>query len=646
MSDSFFISFLTDIEGDDEYFHRFVSQSRVVTFREVVSSDRCHQLPYPFPYKHCLEFHNNTIPPGCHSNDHREIHKINTSTTPGDVEETHDMLVLGGDTWDRGCGDLYVIRQLLFFQLRYPTRVHFIMGNRDTNKMRLHTELGGMEITPSVDNLNMQHWKTIKYNVPFISNSSRNSSLPLHGGVYWMRGTGNPADPIVRETFYNSKESESAADRLRWILKYSMGSPNAFENRRCELIQERQGSDVTDDDVVDSYRRSCHPVIGEMALYLSRAKLFVTIGDTLFMHDALPPTTPIGKSLENRLKALRDNQVYNSSIWDDLTFAMPWLISSQKASDCNVFTVTDWFQASNIFASRCVHDWRCRGWKQTLGNNSLTAPVGVWSTLGGYHTPFPLYTQLLQLTKSMTSWTTGGMPRRFFDNNNKKHIDGKGKLEGNIDMEQQQLDDEYVRVTHEFVQHANLSVICVGHQPQGDFPCPIRLDLRHEDRLAWIFSADTSFSGDVIWDTSPLHGEATSSSTIPAVSNMSHRKGLGRGGRNGSARGDYAVCEVLLEMNALTRQVQSIQCHGVLSDGTRYETSKYQTLSTLEPENLLVGKLAPQTVYPSYGITAACRSPWWVKAKILGTPPSYLVSHGQGFDQWNRILVHTERNER
>lgn len=51
----------------------------------------------------------------------------------------HDKcrFVYGGDTCDRGYGDLHVLRDLISLKETYPERVHLIMGNRDINKLRL-----------------------------------------------------------------------------------------------------------------------------------------------------------------------------------------------------------------------------------------------------------------------------------------------------------------------------------------------------------------------------------------------------------------------------------------------------------------------------------------------------------------------------
>jgi hypothetical protein len=51
------------------------------------------------------------------------------------------QVVYGGDVWDRGSGDLRVIRDIVSLKKRYPSRVHIVLGNRDINKIRLVSEL-------------------------------------------------------------------------------------------------------------------------------------------------------------------------------------------------------------------------------------------------------------------------------------------------------------------------------------------------------------------------------------------------------------------------------------------------------------------------------------------------------------------------
>lgn len=83
-------------------------------------------------------------------------------------------LVFGGDVCDRGSGDIRIVTELLGLKERFPDKVHFILGNRDGNKLRLAVEL-------------------------------LQTFTQREGRVYWNdEGSGGP---------------QSAADRLRWVRK-------------------------------------------------------------------------------------------------------------------------------------------------------------------------------------------------------------------------------------------------------------------------------------------------------------------------------------------------------------------------------------------------------------------------------------------
>ena len=134
------------------------------------------------------------------------------------------------------------------------------MGNRDINKMRVVNELGILktdDTSTAADNVDC--------------------TLPHHDGVYWLRGTDNTEGNVPT----------NAADRLKWMLRRTMGSVDAFELRREELQRERfavmnqtpvflepleltneksrDAAAVSDEEVVQSYMQSCCPVAGIMS---------------------------------------------------------------------------------------------------------------------------------------------------------------------------------------------------------------------------------------------------------------------------------------------------------------------------------------------------------------------------------------------
>jgi hypothetical protein len=78
--------------------------------------------------------------------------------------------------------------------------------------------------------------------------------------------------------------------------------------------------------------------------------------------------------------------------------------------------------------------------------------------------------------------------------------------------------------------------------------------------------------------------------------------------------------EVLIEQDTVTGDVLNVECHGTLSDGSKYNGKADD----------VVGRVAGEELVP-----ARDRS-WWVKAKLDNE--SYLVSSGEGFYVWNCIV--------
>lgn len=564
------VSFLTDVEGDREYLTRYVNQSRVLAFRDtdpivLLQSDGTGRGESPsmyFPYNHCIDFSPDCLESGA--------------------------VVFGGDVWDQGGSDLYVIRQLLHFQRRYPDRVHLILGNRDINKMRLLAELG-----PPGD-----------------------PEAPPHAGVFHVRSGSSPGPPSSDSssplaTHQIEPLSRDPVQRLQWILAKTMGSPRAFEHRRWELTQEREtlgqfDAVVTDEDVVESYRISCHPRLGEMGQYLSRAKLVLRLGEALFLHGSLPLTDElISRSLEKG-----DDPVV--PFWTDLTPLMPWLEDGTVALDVGVGAISDWFHALNDFAQQNVENWK---------EHNGRATTEFWSSTGGYHHEAQPYSALLQYgmgwlpggvrnpTIVYSSWCTDGMPRRFFPD--------AGPA-----------DRAFVSRTQDFFERTGIRLLCSGHQPQGDAPNVIRLSL-DGNVPAYIVSGDTSYSGDTEWHNLP--------------SDLHTRRNRGRGDGH-SGRGLHAVSEILIEQCAQTGELWNVTFHGTLSDGTKYEAEPLilapETATNSADHRSAVGRPTPEPIAPPIN-QSPHKGLWWTRAVLADG--SLLISSGEGFRTWNRLVNPNDR---
>jgi len=98
----FTVEYLTDVEGNWEYFCRFVEGSSILEW------DDTEQGVYGL----------------------------------GRLQMREDgMFVFGGDACDKGPGDIRFVHVLLSLYSRYPERVFIILGNRDINKLRFYAEL-------------------------------------------------------------------------------------------------------------------------------------------------------------------------------------------------------------------------------------------------------------------------------------------------------------------------------------------------------------------------------------------------------------------------------------------------------------------------------------------------------------------------
>ena len=168
--------------------------------------------------------------------------------------------------------------------------------------------------------------------------------------------------------------------------------------------------------------------------------------------------------------------------------------------------------------------------------------------------------------------------------------------------------------------------------------------LRIED-IAWILNADTSYSGDIYW----YNPDSTSSGNKRLGNVYNH-------GRDGSrsGRGMKAVSEVILTMCKDTDNLYDVCCHGVLSDGSSYETkplplqqhemshSIKEGMQTADSEtNLVVGELATAPLVPPSAPASSNHSNaqgsrprfWWIRAAFLDG--SYMLTSGQDFERWN-----------
>merc|ERR1712137_562781 len=219
-------SYISDIEGNLTYWNRFLSLSNLL--------------------------------------ERREDGTISLDASAG--------FIFGGDSVDKGNGDIRVVRDLLQLKKDYPDRVHLLVGNRDANKLRFASEL------VSAETLSAPYW--------------------------------TPADKRTTYDQFLEKHSltDSKISRIRWMLTETMGSDTTFNFRKEEL--EQLGKDNSDESVLQSFLDSIDPS-GEdnfMYQYLQNGCLIVRVGNTLIIHGGL--------SSRNIGRVPGDDTVYGVDTWE------------------------------------------------------------------------------------------------------------------------------------------------------------------------------------------------------------------------------------------------------------------------------------------------------------------------------------------
>lgn len=324
------------------------------------------------------------------------------------------QFVFGGDAVGVKAGDLEVLEELVALKCRYPDRVHLIVGNRDANKLRLRVELS----------------------------QAHREAVPLreHPGPYWNRRC-RPTEVMSEEELTD----DSAAARLRWILRHSMGEPDAFENRRKELSRRREGSvPVHDVEVVDSFLQSLRR--GGVAFeYLANARLAVLVGGTLFLHAGLPRS---GNS-----------------------WVPGWVPPCKQGLERHTcLPVAEWLQELDRFLVTAIAEYAAA---------EGAVPIAeAWSLVGGYvH---------MQPGSALLQYIMRDMP----DGTEQPSVVYNGWLH-RASYQPLQPDEP----TLAWLREGGVRCIVSGHLPYGDAPLVLQLG---EGMRA--ITADTSYAASVTWE--------------------------------------------------------------------------------------------------------------------------------------------------
>jgi hypothetical protein len=206
------IEYFTDIEGNWQYFNELVDASAIVN---------------------------------------------RTSSGNGYELAPNTLFVHGGDTVDKGPGDIRIVKALTSLKKQYPDRVFLILGNRDVNKLRFSSELAEGETGSATD----VYWD--KKHMPYDA---------------WLKEKGEEAGTI---------------STCKWMLDKTMGSATVFETRKQELALLAAASEgkkdkavISDEDVAQSFVESVNPSSSDpwMLEFLKLGQLALIIGDSIFVH--------------------------------------------------------------------------------------------------------------------------------------------------------------------------------------------------------------------------------------------------------------------------------------------------------------------------------------------------------------------------
>ena len=187
-----------------------------------------------------------------------------------DLRDDDCYFVFGGDSVDKAPGDIRLCRALVSLKKRYPDRVFLLVGNRDLNKIRFTAELSEADMERDIDDIPSPHW-----------DPSAPTLRTYLEEVATTRGMASAENVNTR------------VERLRYMLKHTLGCPDTFEFRRQELaiLNECEVKDISDEQVCDNFIHEVEHEDGSLRQYLENANVAAVVGNTLFVHGAVDVNT-------------------------------------------------------------------------------------------------------------------------------------------------------------------------------------------------------------------------------------------------------------------------------------------------------------------------------------------------------------------
>jgi hypothetical protein len=229
----FRLGYVTDVEGNLDYFKEYVSRSNVLDFEYPIQDD--------------------------------------PTTMNIRLKNDNCYFVFGGDAVDKGSGDIRLCRALVALKQRYPDRVYLLVGNRDLNKVRYTAELSDEDMKRPIDEIPPPHWDP--------------KAPTLRQYLEKLAASDTEASTI--------EELNTRVNRLKYMLEHTLGCPKTFEFRRKEvsILKDVPLEGISDDEVLENILHEIESPEGSLREYLEHANVAVQIGNTLFCHGAVDRNT-------------------------------------------------------------------------------------------------------------------------------------------------------------------------------------------------------------------------------------------------------------------------------------------------------------------------------------------------------------------
>lgn len=449
---------------------------------------------------------------------------------------------------------------------RYPDRVNFILGNRDINKLRLPVELSKVHL----------------------------SQPPK---VYWI-----PEDIEMKDV------KHSIGDRMKWILLKTMGSPDAFENRRIEL--KNSGKAYDDDDVGQSFFDLVNPSTGgSLAKYLKQSCIAKVIGNVLIVHGAVldynmgwvPPFSPAG-----------DSSVVNANEAKSCSSLNEWIDEINKFSSIEM---NSFFNNTDDYIEKVEEEM-----KVSYDDDNDLPYRANWAASGGYLHPQP--------GSSLLQYGMGWLPDKS---------QNPSCIYATYGTDSKDANHPSIKVA-DWLKQSNIRTVFVGHQPRGD--CPYILD----NNNIQIISADTSYAINTLWDHEGKDEWVAMNKDELSFEEEDGRSILKQRPPPNSTRG-AVVSETIIalpyylpEYSLVEPILAKVTCRGILSDNSTYEFDLEESHN-----NKYVGrKNAEGWVVKASNVKLSQEAIAKSKKQSIDDNNFYLISYTEGFTVKNKYIHHTD----